>query len=272
MTVWPDFVGVKDASSQGVRGIFIGEMSKCTPIAWPDDVRNDVVSKLNPSGQILNSDLEMAGLLMLFGIMEQVCGPLVEKCVTLFSDNFLTVGWVDRLASCQSITATHLIQALALRLKANKCCSLTLQHISGGKNAMMCILSRSFGSVPQCYFKTDSKLLTLLNKMSPLPNQQSWTVFHLSFKLGMHVIFVLCTRHTTLDAWRQLPSARNHVGKIGLSMSNLWVWSLIYRDSNSACAAKYSRDLSNKSGKDIMEEDPRYALGQYVQLSRPLGR
>jgi hypothetical protein len=71
-----------------------------------------VVSKLNPSGKISNSDLEMAGLVMLLVIMEQVGGPLVEKRVALFSDNSPTVGWVDRLALLQSITATHLIQAL----------------------------------------------------------------------------------------------------------------------------------------------------------------
>jgi hypothetical protein len=179
---WPDFVGVKDTSSQGVGGIFIGELSKCTPavfrFTWPDDVRKDVVSKLNPSGKISNSDLEMAGLLMLFVIMEQVCGPLVEKRVALFSDNSLTVGWVDRLASRQSITAAHLIQALVLGLKANKCCPLTLQHISEEKHAMMDIPSHLFGSVPQWHFKTDPKLLTFLNKTFLLPNLQSWTVFH----------------------------------------------------------------------------------------------
>jgi hypothetical protein len=159
VTVWPDFVGVKDASSHGVGVIIIGEMSKCTPtvfrFARPDDVRKDVVSKLNPSGKISNSDLEMAGLLMLFVIMEQVCSPLVEKRIALFSDYSPKVGWVDRLALCQSKTATHVIRALALRLKANKCCPLTPQHISGGKNSMMYILSHSFGSVPQWSFKTD---------------------------------------------------------------------------------------------------------------------
>ncbi len=170
----------------------------------------------------LRTDREMAGLLMLFVFMEQVCGPLVDKCVALSSDNSPTVRWVDRLAWCQWITAAHLIQALALRLKAIKCCSLTLQHISGGENAMTDIPSHLFRNVPHWHYKTDPKLLMFFNKMLPLPIQQSWTAFHPSLELGMHMIFVLQTRHTTLDTWWRLPSARNHVGNIGSSTLNLW--------------------------------------------------
>jgi hypothetical protein len=79
---WPDFVGVKDASSHGVGGIIVGELSKCTPtvfcFAWPDNVTKAIVSQSNPTRTIKNSDLEMAGLLIIFVIMEQVCGPLVD--------------------------------------------------------------------------------------------------------------------------------------------------------------------------------------------------
>jgi hypothetical protein len=136
---------------------------------------------------------------MLFIIMEQVCSPQVEKHVALFSDNSPTVRWVDRLASRQSITITHLIQALALRPKANKCGPLPAQHISG-ENKMTDIPSLLFRSVPQWHFKTDPKLLMFFDKMFPLPNQQTWMVFCPSLELGMHVIFVLWTWHTTLDA------------------------------------------------------------------------
>jgi hypothetical protein len=74
VTGWPDFVGVKDASSHSVGGIIIRELSTCTPtvfcFAWPNDVTKTIVSQANPSGTITNLDLEMAGLLMLFFIME----------------------------------------------------------------------------------------------------------------------------------------------------------------------------------------------------------
>jgi hypothetical protein len=34
VTRWPDFVGMKDMSSQGVGGIIIGELFKCTPTVF----------------------------------------------------------------------------------------------------------------------------------------------------------------------------------------------------------------------------------------------
>jgi hypothetical protein len=199
VTGWPDYITrVKDASSHGVGGIIVGERSKCTPtvfrFTWPDDVTRAIVSQSNPEGTITNSDLEMAGLLMLFVIMEHVCGPLVEKRVALFSNNSPTIGWVERLASRTSIITAHLIRALALQLVANKCCPLMPQYISGSKNAMTDIPLHSFGSLPRWHFKTEHQLLTFLNDNFPLPQQKLWMVYCPIIELGMQVISVLRTR------------------------------------------------------------------------------
>ena len=65
----------------------------------------------------MNSDLEMARLLLLWLTMEGVCGPRQEKRVAMFGDNSPLISWVERLASKRSLVAEHLVQALALRLK-----------------------------------------------------------------------------------------------------------------------------------------------------------
>ncbi len=273
---WPNFIEVKDASSHGVGGIIVGEVSKCTPtvfwFAWPDDVTKAIVSQSNPAGTITNSDLEMAGLLMLFVIVEHICRPLVKKWLALFSNNSPTIEWVKCPASRQSIIAAHLIRALALWLKANKYCPLMPQHISGIKNAMTDILSRLFGSLPKWHFKTEQQLLTFFNNTFPLPNKQSWTVYHASIELGMRMISVLRMRHSTLADWWQLPPAGNHVGIIGLPMLRLWEWTLCYRKSHSEQKENSSQGLHSKSGKDVMDKGPQYTLAQYVKLSRPLDR
>ena len=71
---WPDFVGVKDASGHGVGGVIIGENMACIPTVfrfeWPADIKADLNSEHNPKGKITNSDLEMAGLLLLWLIMD----------------------------------------------------------------------------------------------------------------------------------------------------------------------------------------------------------
>jgi hypothetical protein len=74
----PDFVGVKDASVHGVGGIIIGQETECVPtvfrLEWPYDIKEEV-RKTNSGngGKLTNSDLEMAGLLLLFLVMEVVC-------------------------------------------------------------------------------------------------------------------------------------------------------------------------------------------------------
>ena len=78
-------------------------------------------SDSNPKGTITNSDLEMAGLLLVFLVMEEIIRDLKEKNIALFSNNTPTVSWVTRLASRQSIVTANLVVALALHLKRLRC-------------------------------------------------------------------------------------------------------------------------------------------------------
>jgi hypothetical protein len=41
-------------------------------VEWPEDIGNNVVSFDNPSGTITNSDLEMAGMLLHFLVLEHL--------------------------------------------------------------------------------------------------------------------------------------------------------------------------------------------------------
>ncbi len=73
----------------------------------------------------------MAGLLLLWLVMEKVCPDLMEKHVVLFSDNTPTVSWITRLASEKSRIAELLVRALALRLKMTHTCPLPPLHVIG---------------------------------------------------------------------------------------------------------------------------------------------
>jgi hypothetical protein len=145
--------------SHGVGGVIFGENKACIPTVfrweWPKEI-ND----LYHNNAITNSDLEMAGLLLLWLVMESVCTSLREKRVALFSDNSPTVGWVRRLATHGSMVSAHLIRALALRLKLNGTCPITPLHIAGEENSMMDIPSRSFGSEQKWHCNSNNELLT----------------------------------------------------------------------------------------------------------------
>jgi hypothetical protein len=71
----------------------------------------------------------MAGMLLLWLVIEGVWGVLVEKQVALFRDNMPMVAWVSHLTSQKSLVAEHFVQALSLRPKAKKSCPLMTLHI-----------------------------------------------------------------------------------------------------------------------------------------------
>ena len=68
-----------------------GREKTCVPTVfryeWPDDIKADLVSGNNPNGYITNLDLKMAGLLMLWLVMKNVCDVESETHVAFFSNN-----------------------------------------------------------------------------------------------------------------------------------------------------------------------------------------
>ena len=120
MAGWPVFIGAVDTSNHGVGSVIISKLLECPPtvfrLQWPPDTTKNVISEANPKGTITNSDLELVGLVLLWLMMEHVCGPLAEKRITLFSNNSPTVSWVQQMAchSSSSLVAEQLIRVLAL--------------------------------------------------------------------------------------------------------------------------------------------------------------
>jgi hypothetical protein len=140
VTGWLDYIGFVDALRHRAGGVVIGELSPCVPTIswwkWPPDVAKDIKTANNPGGRITNLDLEMAGLVLLHLTMEEVCGPLEEKHLTLFNDNSPMIGWATKLASKHSTVAEHLVRAIALHAKQQKAYPFTPVHIARKRMAI----------------------------------------------------------------------------------------------------------------------------------------
>jgi hypothetical protein len=205
-------------------------------------------------------------------VMESVCGTLWEKRVALFSDNSPTVGWVRRLATRGYMVSAHFIRALALQLKLNRTCPVTPLHIAGEENSMTDIPSRSFGSKPKWHCKSHTDLLTLFNNLFPIPSQNSWTLFQISYAVGMQVTSVLQMKDFTLEEWRRLPKVGKHVGAAGRLMSHLWEWTLFYRTPRSLTESASSQASQDESVQATTVKENGSKLEASLTQSRPLAR
>jgi hypothetical protein len=132
-------------------------------------------------------------------------------------------------------------------------CPLTTMHIKGKRHAISDVPSCLFGSNPVWVCKTNPDLLTLFNSLFPLPQQQSWMVYHPNYATVTRVTSILQTRPFKLDNWRRLLKRGRHVGQIGMPMSNLWEWILTHSRSCTNNTSNASQASLHKHEQDIME-------------------
>ncbi len=257
VSAWPDYVGITDASAHGAGGIIIGESMTVPPtvfrLQWPEAISTAVISQSNPGGTITNSDLEMAGLLFLWLVMEDVCPTITNTHVALFSDNSPTVHWVQRLAAKHDNVAMSLLRALALRLHLSKTSPLIPLHIAGVDNAMTDIPSRSFGCEPKWHCRTDKQFLTLFNSTFPLPMQDSWTGFHRG------------RMEETSKNWEKYWNRWvAYVSPLGVTHT--------YKKPHMSPPCGHSQDLPLESEREHTGDNDKLMLERSIAQSRPLAR
>ena len=110
-----------DAAKEGTGGVVVGKGDACIPtvfhLEWPKDIQDMMCTQENPDGPITNSDLELAGLLIYWLVMEEVVPCLRHKHMGIYCGNLAVVSWVARVATWLSEVAGLPLMALALRLK-----------------------------------------------------------------------------------------------------------------------------------------------------------
>ena len=224
----PAFVGYCDACRMGAGGVWLLGTKVVAPIVWrvewPDDIKAALVTRENPSGTISVSDLEMAGLLLHYLVLEHVV-DLCHEHVGAFCDNTPTVSWAAKLASKRSRIAGRLLRALALRQRVQRSSPLITVSIAGVDNDMADASSRSFGGGGSAWAEaglTDDAFLLRFNAAFPLPQKNSWRGFQLSSAIVSRVISVLRGEKSTLESWTQLPQNGGSIGAIGASMRVTW--------------------------------------------------
>ena len=267
----PDIVGIVDASGEGVGGVIFGFNQSCVPTVfrfeWPEEIKEQLQTEENPTGKITNSDLEMAGLIFVWLMIEHVVQDLKHKHVVLLSDNSPSVAWIERMASKRSLPAAELLRVLAYRLNETRACPITPIHIPGRHNRISDIPSRSFGYKKEWHFKCDREFLTFFNSQFPLPDQHSWQLCQPSTKISSRVCHALLTPGSGIQNWRRLPELATNIGGTGKSLRGLWKWILTSTQETSPTSAKseQSQSLEQPSEKECTETVNRLLVEQLAK-------
>ena len=104
----PQYVVFTDASSLGKRVVRSIGTHQFSPIFLavflPEEVRNLLVSDKNVQGDIINSDLELTGIILRWTVLDSII-PRLKNChMGIFWYNAPTVAWENILALKRSIT------------------------------------------------------------------------------------------------------------------------------------------------------------------------
>ena len=274
----PGFIGFCDASAHGAGGVWFAGEQPLHPtvwrVPWPPIIQTRLVTFHNPDGTISNSDLEMAGMLLHYLVLEQLA-PLRHIHVAAWCDNTPTVSWTNKLSASRSPIAGRLTRALAMRIHVNQASPLTSLSIAGVDNTMADTASRTFHrntATNTTFAINDDEFLLTFNSSFPLQDH-SWQGFRLSSKITSRVFSELKGEASTLASWRRLTRKGSAIGTIGDCSSHRSVmWTPCLQTSPPTSASNSSPPLPNTSALVPAAKATKYALAPSKSRSAPSAR
>ena len=207
----PNCHGYSDACKHGAGGVWILPGPKGTNryILWSIDLSPDIIARMNTRKLSIN-DLEMAGVLLQWLVLEAHMPTLQHVQAGIECDNTSTVYWSTKFTA-RSLIAGHLLRALALRQQICKSAPLLVISIAGELNIMADVASRY--SSDNALKKNAPSLLSYFN--SNFKQETSWTEYHLPPRLVPRVMSSLQGTQLTLESWRRLPGLVKNIGTTG---------------------------------------------------------
>ena len=116
---FPNIIEYTDACKLGAGGVITPGMDPFQhwvwQYEWPLDIQQELVTDKNRNGKLTINDLELAGLVLGWLVLEYVCANLTYKHVGMFCDNTSAVSWAYKGHTTTSLAAGRLLRLLAIR-------------------------------------------------------------------------------------------------------------------------------------------------------------
>ena len=246
----PNYIGFVDSSGTAVGGVWTPGTSAIHPtvwrLQWPEDIQQKLVSANNPKGTISINDLETAGILLAWLVLEKITPtPLKYTHVGIHCDNDSAVNWIQRKSTTTSTIAGHLLRATALRQHTHHSAPLQVIHIKGIDNKMADVASRSFNDQQ---FINPNKFLQTFSNIFPL-QKTYWKEYHMPKKTSSKVISCLRGQPSTMALWTKITKQEKSTGIIGNTIQTPSKSNPILNNAQTQKKSYSSQDLLLGSGQ-----------------------
>ena len=269
----PGYIGHCDACQCGAGGIWLSGSKTLRPIVWRVKWPPDIV-ELAKAGTLTINDLEMAGLLLQYLLLEQLV-PMKHTHAVAWCDNTSAVSWTVKMSSNRSKVGQQLTRALALRMLVNKSSHLAALSIAGADNELADLASRSFKhtGVKGNYDLSDHDFLTKFNSDFPLQQENSWLMLRLKQKLCLPVFTVLRGRMLPTGSWLRLSESGCDIGLTGPTSAKSSMEWMPFSEELAHDTKLRSLEVSPvTSVKGALAEDIKSALAQFRTRYAPSAR
>ena len=206
----PHTEGACDAAGIGMGGVHFVPLRDGSevPLLWrspfPQWVRDRLVSFSNPSGDINNSDLELAGSIAHNDILAQTA-DITEKTTHNCYDNTAAVYWQRKGAATTLGPAAFLLRLQAFHQRFFRYVPLR-DYIPGCQNVMADFLSRRWDL-------SDAALLAHFN--AHFPQRRCWRICHLRREMSSALTLALSRRRCDPALLHHIPNGRMDIGGFG---------------------------------------------------------
>ena len=271
----PLYIGFVDACKSGIGGVWFDGTHPLNPTVWrvpiPLDIQKQLVSSANPKGTLSINDLEMAGVLFHWLVLEQISPtPLTHASVAIYCDNTSTVSWSFKFSSTSSVIAGHLLRALALRHHVHRASPLHCLSLAGTLNTMADAASRSFMEKP--FISSNKPFLDVFSSLFKLKKPYSWTEYHVKQHLISRVMSLLRGSPLTLASWTQIRKHDINIGHTGPPSVTASAMSHSSETTPASVAASLPQALQQKYGLELLAMENELKSAQLERLWEPSRR
>jgi len=264
----PHVVAATDASREGMGGFWLPTMSHedsapyAWRYAWPEHVKQRLVSTVNPSGDLSINDLELAAIITASGTQIAHTPNILNHSHTcIATDNTAAHAWVTKGSPTSTTAPAFLLRQLAWDCRRQDV-SIQTVHTSGSSNTVADLLSRSFAL-------SDSELLAALSRAAP--SQRPWRLVTPPAATISTVSLALSRKFPQTGSPSHNKGPTTPHGLSGPSSARSCTVTPSYRTSTNPCP--YSRSsLTDTEWEPWLPLALRSKLEQWNQPFVPLGR